>query len=96
MKQKLTVNIAGREFGLNVESEQEEAIRSAVKKLNMEIEELQYNYHGRDLRDILSIVLLSEEKRIVEMEDRDNFVINDDISKLEELDKSLGEYLLSR
>ena len=96
MKQKITVNIAGREFGLNVESEQEEAIRSAVKKLNMEIEELQYNYHGRDLRDILSIVLLSEEKRIVEMEDRDNFVINDDISKLEELDKSLGEYLLSR
>lgn len=96
MRQKITVNIAGREFGLNVESEQEEAIRSAVKKLNMEIEELQYNYHGRDLRDILSIVLLSEEKRIVEMEDRDNFVINDDISKLEELDKSLGEYLLSR
>ncbi len=96
MKQKITVNIAGREFGLNVESEQEESIRSAVKKLNIEIEELQYNYHGRDLRDILSIVLLSEEKRIVDMENRDKFVINDDINKLEELDKSLGEYLLSR
>ncbi len=96
MKQRITVKIAGREFELNVESEQEEAIRSAVKKLNMEIDELQYNYHGKDMRDILSIVLLSEEKRLIEMESRDNFVINDDINKLEELDRSLGEYLLSR
>lgn len=81
---------------MNVDSEKEEAIRSSVKKLNMEIEELQYNYNGIEMRDILSIVLLSEEKRLVDLENRSNVEINDDIRKLEELDKSLGDYLLSR
>ena len=96
MKQKITVQIAGREYGLNVDSQQEEAIRRAVKKLNLEIEELQYNYHGRDVRDILSIVLLSEEKRLVELESMKGDVSNADINKLEELEKSLDDYLLSR
>lgn len=96
MKQKITVQIAGREYGLNVDSQQEEAIRRAVKKLNLEIEELQYNYHGRDVRDILSIVLLSEEKRLVELESMKGDVSNADINKLEELEKSLDNYLLSR
>lgn len=96
MKQNISVIIAGREYSMNVDSEKEEAIRSSVKKLNMEIEELQYNYNGIEMRDILSIVLLSEEKRLVDLENRNNVEINDDIRKLEELDKSLGEYLLSR
>ena len=96
MKQKITVQIAGREYALNVDSQQEEAIRRAVKKLNLEIEELQYNYHGHDVRDILSIVLLSEEKRLVELESMKGDVRNADINKLEELEKSLDNYLLSR
>lgn len=96
MKQNISVIIAGREYSMNVDSEKEEAIRSSVKKLNMEIEELQYNYNGIEMRDILSIVLLSEEKRLVDLENRSNDEINDDIRKLEELDKSLGDYLLSR
>lgn len=96
MKQKITVQIAGREYPLNVESDKEEAIRSALKKLNLEIDELQYNYHGQDLRDILSIVLLSEEKKLVDLESNGNVVINEDIGRLEELDKLLEDYLLSR
>jgi len=96
MKQNITIKIAGKEFSLQVESEMEEIIRKAVDRLDKEITSLQYDYHGQDLKDILSVVLLSEEMNLLEIQNKKNIVDNDISSQLEELDKSLGEYLLSR
>jgi len=96
MKQNITVKIADRNFSLNVESEMEEGIRKAAERLNLEIDSLQYDYQGQELRDILSIVLLSEELKLLKIETNKNIEENDIMRQLEELDATFGEYLLSR
>lgn len=96
MEQNITVKIAGKEFSLKVESSLEEKIRQAVEKLRLEIESLQYDYQGQDLKDILSVVLLSEEVNLVTLEMNSKAEINDTLHKLEELDASLGDYLYGR
>lgn len=95
-EQRITIKIAGKEYSLSIDSSKEESIRKAADRLNMEIEALQYDYHGPDLKDILSIVLLSEEQKLVEMETKSNSEINNTIHSLEEIDRMLGEYLSSR
>lgn len=96
MDQNITVKIAGKEFSLTVDSSMEERVRQAVDKLRLEIESLQYDYHGQDLKDILSVVLLSEEVNLVNLEMNSKAEINNTLQKLEELDSSLGDYLYGR
>ncbi|MBQ0123379.1 MAG: cell division protein ZapA [Bacteroidales bacterium] len=96
MKQNISVKIAGREFGLSIESEKEERIRAAVARINEEIDSLKFDYRGVDDAEILRIVLLSEEKRLVDLETESSEEHEKMLRSLETLDTELGEYLLSR
>ena len=96
MKQNISVKIAGKEFGLSIEPEKEEGIRAAVARINEEIDSLKFDFKGVEEAEILRIVLLSEEKRLVDLETESSREREEMVRSLEALDTELGEYLLSR
>lgn len=96
MMQNITVKIAGREFPLEIEPEKEELIRAAVSRINTEIDALKYDYRGVELSEILRVVLLSEEKKLVDLEAARNAEMNNVLKHISDLDNELGQYLSSR
>ena len=97
MGQNITIKLVGREFPFEVESsEAEQLMRDAADKLNKEIELLHYNYQGHDDKDAMGIVMFREEIRLMQLEKKGNTENSDTMRRLEELDASLGDYLLSR
>ena len=97
MGQNISVKILGREFPFEVGSARdEELIRAAAEKLTNDVELLQYNYQGHDIKDAMSIVMLSREVELMELREQEKTDKSDTARRLEELDASLEEYLLSR
>ena len=96
MKQNITIKLVGREFPFEVDSSDEEIIRAAAAKLNDEVKELQFNYQGHDEKDVMCMVMLSEEIRLMELERNGNTEHSDTRRRLEELDAALEDYLHSR
>ena len=92
-KQRITIRIGGRELQLFVEADKEEGLRAAAVRINREIDALRFDFRNQELSDILSIILLSEETRLMELEARSAEETNDTIRALEQLDADLGEYL---
>ena len=93
MKQRITLRIAGKETQHLVDAEREELIRAAADWLNKEIDSLRFDFRDQNLSDVLSMILLSEETKLLEMESRTNKETDNLLRRLEELDASLGEYL---
>ncbi|MBQ9398429.1 MAG: cell division protein ZapA [Bacteroidales bacterium] len=93
MKQRITLRIAGKETQHLVDAEREELIRAAADRINREIDSLRFDFRDQDLSDVLSMILLSEETKLLEMESRSNKETDTLLRRLEELDASLGEYL---
>ncbi|MBQ0122489.1 MAG: cell division protein ZapA [Bacteroidales bacterium] len=96
MMQNITVKIAERNFPLEIEAEKEEFIRAAVARINAEIEALQYDYREVELSEILRVVLLNEEKKLVDLEAAGAKEIDNIRKNIADLDAELGEYLSSR
>ncbi len=76
-----------------VDPEREQAIREAADRINKEIDSLRFDFRDQDLSDVLKLILLSEETRLVEMEARNTNETNSVLRRLEDLDAALGEYL---
>ena len=93
MKQRITLRIAGKETQHLVDAEREELIRAAADWINKEIDSLRFDFRDQNLSDVLSMILLSEETKLLEMESRTNKETDNLLRRLEELDASLGEYL---
>ena len=93
MKQRITLKIAGKETQHLIDAEREEAIRAAADRINREIDSLRFDFRDQDLSEVLSMILLSEETRLLELEARNNRETDMLLRRLEELDASLGEYL---
>ena len=93
MKQRITLRIAGKETQHLVDAEREELIRAAADRINREIDSLRFDFRDQNLSDVLSMILLSEETKLLEMESRSNKETDTLLRRLEELDASLGEYL---
>ena len=87
------MKIAGKEMEFRVEPEREEIIRAAAARINQEIDSLRFDFRDQDLSDVLSMLLLSEETKLLELEARTNRETDNMLRRLEELDESLGEYL---
>ena len=96
MKQNISIKIAGQEFHLSVDPEQEEVIRMAALRINEKVDELRDHYQTVELCDILSIVLLEEEKKLIELQRRYNAEADGIFSRLHSLDKDLNDYLHGR
>jgi cell division protein ZapA (FtsZ GTPase activity inhibitor) len=93
MKQRISLKIAGREREFMVDPEREEIIRRAAKRINDEVDSLRFDFRDQDLSDVLSMILLSEETRLLEMEARNTNETNSVLQRLGDLDAALGEYL---
>lgn len=93
MKQRITLRIAGKETQHLVDAEREEVIRAAADRINQEIDSLRFDFRDQDLSEVLSMILLSEETKLMELEARSNKETDTMLRRLEELDASLGEYL---
>lgn len=93
MKQRITLKIAGKETQHLVDAGREEVIRAAADRINKEIDALRFDFRDQDLSDVLSMLLLSEETKLLELEARSSKENQRALRQLEELDASLGEYL---
>jgi cell division protein ZapA (FtsZ GTPase activity inhibitor) len=96
MKQRITIRIAGKEFELDVDAASEEKIRAAVKRINQRIFEKSSSYPMVPRDEILSMILLEEEVRLVEFETLRDKEKEKLLQQLHTLDERLGEYLIGR
>ena len=96
MKQRITIKIAGKEFELDVEAASEEKIRAAVKRINQRIFEKSNRFPMVPREEILSVILLEEEVRLVEFETLRDKEKEKLLQQLHTLDERLGEYLIGR
>ena len=92
-KLKIKVSIADRVYPLSIESSQEEALRSASKKIDTMIKQFEQNYAVRDKQDVLAMCALqfasqTEQKTIDTVQDQEN-----SLKRLHNLDKKLSELL---
>lgn len=95
-KQRVKLSIAERSYQLEIEPEMEESIRAAVDSINARILEARNRYTNVDMRDILSIVLLEEESRLIGLERRNAGELGELEKEIGALDRQLGEYLYGR
>lgn len=93
MKQRITLRIAGKETQHLVDAEREEVIRAAADRINQEIDSLRFDFRDQDLSEVLSMILLSEETKLMELEARSSKETDSMLRRLEELDAGLEEYL---
>ena len=93
MKQRITLKIAGKETQHLVDAGREEMIRAAADRINKEIDALRFDFRDQDLSDVLSMLLLSEETKLLELEARSSKENQRALRQLEELDASRGEDL---
>ena len=55
---KVKINIAGRQYPLSINAEEEEAVRNAGKEINKLIQEFEERYAVTDKQDAISMVAL--------------------------------------
>lgn len=58
MSLKVKINIAGRQYPLTINAEEEEAVRNAGKEINRLIQEFEDRYAVTDKQDAISMVAL--------------------------------------
>ena len=92
-KLKIKLSIADRVYPLTVDPSQEEAMRSASKKIDNMIKQFEENYAVRDKQDVLAMCALQfasqlEQKQIDKSVD--NVETNERLKKINEL---LANYL---
>ncbi len=92
-KLKIKLSIADRVYPLTVDMSQEEGLRSASKKIDIIIKQIEENYAVRDKQDVLAMCALQfasqlEQKQIDKSVD--NVENNDRLKKINEL---LANYL---
>lgn len=57
-KISIKIVIAGRNYPLTINENEEELVRSAVKEINTNIQKLQENYAVKDMQDLLAMTSL--------------------------------------
>lgn len=92
-KLNIKISIADRVYPLTVDSSQEEALRSASKKIDKMIKQFEQSYAVRDKQDVLAMCALqfasqTEQKTIDTSEDQVNAM-----KRLQSLDTKLSELL---
>ena len=90
---KITVNIADREYRLNISPEEEEMIREVVKHINNNLRKYAENFEFKDKQDLLAMVVLEQAIRNTDLEKQVGFQQNQLSGKLEEIDRVLSEKL---
>lgn len=92
-KLNIKISIADRVYPLTIESSQEEALRSASKKIDTMIKQFEQSYAVRDKQDVLAMCALqfasqTEQKQIDTSDEQANA-----LKRLKSLDHKLSELL---
>lgn len=94
-KQRITINIAKREYPLTVNSStQEEGIRMAVKKINAMVAKYEENYGIQDKQDALAMCALELASKIELNQFETNALDKETEQKLSALNQILSEALM--
>jgi cell division protein ZapA len=92
-KLKIKISIADRVYPLTVSMQQEEAMRSASKKIDLMIKQFEENYAVRDKQDVLAMCALQFASQVEQNKlsgSQNNEIA---ITRLQNLDKKLSELL---
>jgi len=84
---KITVALANRKYTLSVEKEDEMVIRSATERINGHVTEYQKQFPGKDLQDILAMILLNTSSALAKKESSDDGISETLHSQLSEINQ---------
>ncbi|MEI7509691.1 MAG: cell division protein ZapA [Flavobacterium sp.] len=92
-KLKIKISIADRVYPLTVNMSQEEAMRSASKKIDVMIKQFEENYAVRDKQDVLAMCALQFASQL-EQKNVDNAIDGtESIERLTKINNLLDDYL---
>lgn len=92
-KLKIKISIADRVYPLTVSMQQEEAMRSASKKIDLMIKQFEENYAVRDKQDVLAMCALQFASQL-EQKKVDNAIDGkESMERLTNLNSLLDDYL---
>jgi cell division protein ZapA len=92
-KLKIKLSIADRFYPLTVDPTQEEAMRSASKKIDNMIKQFEENYAVRDKQDVLAMCALQFASQL-EQKNVDNAIDGtESIKRLTKMNELLDQYL---
>ena len=92
-KLKIKISIADRVYPLTVSMQQEEAMRSASKKIDLMIKQFEENYAVRDKQDVLAMCALQFASQL-EQKKVDNAIDGtESIDRLTKINELLDDYL---
>ena len=92
-KLKIKISIADRIYPLTVNMSQEEAMRSASKKIDAMIKQFEENYAVRDKQDVLAMCALQFASQMEQKNVENTIDGTESIERLTKLNNLLDEYL---
>ena len=92
-KLKIKISIADRVYPLTVNMSQEEAMRSASKKIDLMIKQFEENYAVRDKQDVLAMCALQFASQLEQKNVENAIDETESIERLSKINDLLDQYL---
>ncbi|MBY0488053.1 MAG: cell division protein ZapA [Flavobacteriaceae bacterium] len=92
-KLKIKISIADRVYPLTVNMSQEEAMRSASKKIDIMIKQFEENYAVRDKQDVLAMCALQFASQLEQKNVENAIDGTESIERLSKINTILDDYL---
>ena len=92
-KIKIKVKIADRVYPLTIQPEQEEVIRSSVKKIDQMIKQLEESYAVRDKQDVLAMCFLQYATKLIQKNNSEDDRNNEDLKNISNLNELIKEHI---
>jgi cell division protein ZapA len=92
-KLKIKLSIADRVYPLTVNMSQEEAMRSASKKIDVMIKQFEENYAVRDKQDVLAMCALQFASQLEQKNVENSIDGTESIERLTKINNLLDDYL---
>ena len=92
-KIKIKVKIADRVYPLTIQPEQEEVIRSSVKKIDQMIKQLEESYAVRDKQDVLAMCSLQYATKLIQKNNSEDDRNNEDLKNISNLNELIKEHI---
>ena len=92
-KLKIKISIADRVYPLTVNMSQEEAMRSASKKIDLMIKQFEENYAVRDKQDVLAMCALQFASQLEQKNVENSIDGTESIQRLTIINNLLDDYL---
>lgn len=92
-KLKIKISIADRVYPLTINMSQEEAMRSASKKIDIMIKQFEENYAVRDKQDVLAMCALQFASQMEQKNVENSIDGTESIERLTKINNLLDDYL---